>query len=127
MAEQRLIYQVSWAGSEGKRERVELGLPSSIGHSPAGSISQVLNLRLSAYLRKLRGIKNVHQEAVSFCKKTQAFVSAKFVWSQASYFTSRSLLCVICKFGNNNGYSAGLFFIIIVFNFSAAARGILVP
>lgn len=60
-------------------------------------------------------------------KKTPAFVSERFVWSQASYFTSLSLLSVIGKFGNSNGYPAGWFFIITVFNFSAAARGVLVP
>lgn len=42
-------------------------------------------------------------------KRTQAFVSKRPVWPQASYLTSLSLLSVICKFGNNNSYSAGLF------------------
>lgn len=42
-------------------------------------------------------------------KRTQAFVSKRPVWPQASYLTSLSLLSVIRKFGINNSYSAGLF------------------
>ena len=73
-----------------------------------GNFKKIYTQRAVSIWSRLLALLN--QEAVSFCKKTQAFVLEKFVWSQASYFTSQSLLSVICKFGNNNGYPAGLFF-----------------
>lgn len=79
----------------GKWEQVELGLPSRIGHSPAG-VSPVLNLSSSSYLMKLRVINNVHQEVVSHIEKDTGFCIQKiFVVSGKLFNLSEPPFCHI--------------------------------
>lgn len=53
---------------------------------------------ISAFLMRLRGINNVHQEAVSYIEKDPGCCAPNICMASGNFLTSLTLFFVICKF-----------------------------